>query len=113
MSKKNQAKRATATVTVEATHTIPQATGLDVGTSGNKKVEPIVLSTTQKKMFDELKTTSSKIRYLAAESFKRGQIALFLNKKYQHVRNVLITPLKTELRITTNATNANTNTATA
>ncbi len=37
--------------------------------------------------------TSSKIRALAAAGNSRGDIARFLKKRYQHVRNVLITPL--------------------
>lgn len=43
---------------------------------------------------ESLSTTSSKIRYLDSKGIKRGQIAKILNKRYQHVRNVLITPLK-------------------
>lgn len=45
-------------------------------------------------------TISAKIRYLAASGMKRGDIAKFMTEKegrlvrYQHVRNVLITPLK-------------------
>ena len=104
MSKKNQAKK----TNVEASHTIPQATGLDVGTNGNRKLEPITLNSAQKKTYEELKTKSSKIRYLAAEGFKRGQIAVFLGIKYQHVRNVLITPLKTEAKGTKNTPQAST-----
>jgi len=41
-----------------------------------------------------LQTTSGRIRYLDACGLKRGQIAKILNKRYQHVRNVLITPVK-------------------
>ena len=40
-----------------------------------------------------LPTTSSKIRYLS-KSYTRYQISKILNIRYQHVRNVLITPLK-------------------
>lgn len=36
---------------------------------------------------------SAKIRLLNKEGFSNGQIAKFLNKRYQHVRNVLITPV--------------------
>ena len=50
-----------------------------------------------------LPTTSAKIRYLHAEGFSRGQIALKTNKRYQHVRNVLITPLKRQLNANANA----------
>ena len=38
--------------------------------------------------------TSQKIRALHAEGFDRGAIAKHLGKRYQHVRNVLITPIK-------------------
>lgn len=41
-----------------------------------------------------LPTTSARIRYLAGEGLTRGQIAKTLGIRYQHVRNVLITPLK-------------------
>jgi len=41
-----------------------------------------------------LSSTSARIRYLDSKGLKRGQIAKTLNKRYQHVRNVLITPLK-------------------
>jgi len=41
-----------------------------------------------------LTTTSSRIRYLDACGMTRGEIAKTLNKRYQHVRNVLITPVK-------------------
>jgi len=43
---------------------------------------------------EEFKTTSSAIRGLAAHGMSRGAIAKLLNKRYQHVRNVLITPIK-------------------
>ena len=39
-------------------------------------------------------TTSSKIRYLASLNKTRSEIAKMLNIRYQHVRNVLITPIK-------------------
>jgi hypothetical protein len=37
---------------------------------------------------------SAVIRRLAAEGQSRGQIAKFMGLRYQHVRNVLITPVK-------------------
>lgn len=37
---------------------------------------------------------SSMIRYLDSERYTRSQISTILNIRYQHVRNVLITPLK-------------------
>ena len=37
--------------------------------------------------------TSQKIRFLHSCDYSRGEIAKYLNKRYQHVRNVLVTPL--------------------
>lgn len=82
-------------------HNVVEATTISSTTptsTNTKKVEPIVLNKEQQIAFTELKTVSAKIRYLHAEKFTRGQIAVFLNKKYQHVRNVLITPLKKEIQ---------------
>lgn len=56
--------------------------------------EKLVLNDAQQAVYSEMKTTSAKIRYLHGEGFTKGQIAEFLNKKYQHVRNVILTPLK-------------------
>lgn len=39
-------------------------------------------------------TKSAKIRALAAMDWSRGEIASALQIRYQHVRNVLVTPLK-------------------
>ena len=41
-------------------------------------------------------TKSSKIRQLAGMNYTRSQIAKMMNIRYQHVRNVLIQPLKKE-----------------
>ena len=38
--------------------------------------------------------TSQKIRLLHSQGFSRGDISRFLEKRYQHVRNVLVTPIK-------------------
>lgn len=38
--------------------------------------------------------TSQKIRELLTRSFTRSQISKMLNIRYQHVRNVEITPIK-------------------
>ena len=43
---------------------------------------------------DESLTTSQKIRELNSLNVPRWDISVLLNKRYQHVRNVLITPLK-------------------
>jgi hypothetical protein len=42
----------------------------------------------------ECGSVSAAIRKLDSEGKKRGEIAKLLNKRYQHVRNVLITPIK-------------------
>ena len=41
-----------------------------------------------------LTTKSSQIRFLASEGMSRGDISRLLEIRYQHVRNVLITPIK-------------------
>jgi hypothetical protein len=41
-----------------------------------------------------LSTMSSKIRYLAQKGYTRSEISKKLNIRYQWVRNVLITPIK-------------------
>lgn len=41
-----------------------------------------------------LLTKSAKIRYLSSFGYSRGDISRHLNIRYQHVRNVLITPIK-------------------
>lgn len=50
------------------------------------------------KVRDELmkvhQTTSQAIRFLNAEGKTRSEISKILNVRYQHVRNVLITPIK-------------------
>lgn len=43
---------------------------------------------------DASTTKSFKIRTLSSMNMSRGQISKILNIRYQHVRNVLITPLK-------------------
>jgi hypothetical protein len=42
----------------------------------------------------ELPTTSARIRYLHANGMSKGDISRALNIRYQHVRNVLLQPLK-------------------
>lgn len=45
----------------------------------------------------ECGTKSSAIRKLDAQKYSRGEISKMLNIRYQHVRNVLITPIKKEM----------------
>jgi len=54
------------------------------------------IKTTDRTKLQNLPTTSSRIRFLNKLGFSRSEIAVELNKRYQHVRNVLITPVKTE-----------------
>ena len=60
------------------------------------KTETKTVPSVQKAMdkVKNLPTTSAKIRALHRANFSRGQIAKALNIRYQHVRNVLITPVK-------------------
>lgn len=44
--------------------------------------------------YDHLTTKSGKIRAMSADGMSRGEISRALNIRYQHVRNVLVTPLK-------------------
>lgn len=48
--------------------------------------------------YDELmithKTKSNLIRFLSSQGKSRSDISKFMNIRYQHVRNVLTTPLK-------------------
>lgn len=46
------------------------------------------------KEVNSLPTVSAKIRHLNGLGWSRSEIAKSLNKRYQHVRNVLTTPLK-------------------
>jgi len=44
--------------------------------------------------YASLPTKSAKIRAMASDGFTRSQIAKALDIRYQHVRNVLLQPLK-------------------
>ena len=59
-----------------------------------KVIEKISMTGAQEEGYAELKTKSAKIRFLASQAFSRGSIADYLGIRYQHVRNVLETPLK-------------------
>lgn len=58
------------------------------------KTSQINLSSTQLTHYNTLTTTSSKIRYLSSLNYTTSQISTHLQKRYQHIRNVLITPIK-------------------
>lgn len=53
-----------------------------------------VLPVDYSKDLEGLPTKSSKIRFLNNKGLSRGLIAKTLGIRYQHVRNVLITPIK-------------------
>jgi hypothetical protein len=57
-------------------------------------VVEVKLSADQTKALKEFKTVSEKIRYLNKEGITNSNISRILGKRYQHVRNVLETPLK-------------------
>ncbi len=52
------------------------------------------LTESDQKLFSDLPTKSAKIRFLNSQDWSRGQIARYMEIRYQHVRNVLITPVK-------------------
>ena len=52
------------------------------------------LTKAQTSKLDKLPSTSAKIRYLTSLDWTRSQIKDKLNIRYQHVRNVQITPVK-------------------
>ena len=45
------------------------------------------------KLYEDHKNTSGVIRYLSKEGLTTSEIAKVVDKRYQHVRNVLITPV--------------------
>lgn len=59
-----------------------------------KAAESTTLTTAQKQIVDSSATKSDKIRQLLGTGMKRGDVAKTLGIRYQHVRNVEITPLK-------------------
>lgn len=63
-----------------------------MSTNTNKTTAPKTIESVD---LSQCATTSARMRTLSAAGFSTGSIAKFLNKRYQHVRNVLITPVKT------------------
>ncbi len=51
------------------------------------------MNKSQKAKVNKLPTTSAKIRYLDSLGMSRSEIKDTLKIRYQHVRNVLITPV--------------------
>ena len=61
----------------------------------NKKLEAKALvSKADEAEYSALTSTAARVRWLTAKGHSRGDIARFLDIKYQWVRNVQITPLK-------------------
>lgn len=54
------------------------------------------LTKSQKTKQSKFTTKSANIRFLSSLGWSRSEIAKSMNIRYQHVRNVLITPLKTK-----------------
>jgi len=52
------------------------------------------ITASNRKKLNALPTTSARIRFLNELGKSRSEIAVELDKRYQHVRNVLITPIK-------------------
>ena len=74
------------------------AEAVEVKAAGADKAA-VTINAAQKKALDSQPTVSGKIRYLAKEGFSRSQITKLVTNatggvlRYQHVRNVLITPV--------------------
>lgn len=80
---------------VEVAVEIAKGTKPDTAPISTKAVkEEVVLSKEQQDALATHTSISGKIRYLNSIKIERGAIAKLLNKRYQHVRNVLETPLK-------------------
>lgn len=62
-------------------------------TQANKKATAAVTTDIDAELA-KIETVSGKIRYLSSTGMKTGDIARKLEKRYQHVRNVLTQPLK-------------------
>ena len=59
-----------------------------------EKIATKVLAKSELEAYAKATGASAQIRYLASLGWARGDIARYTGKRYQHVRNVLITPLK-------------------
>ena len=59
----------------------------------NTKKETPKLAKSLNDTLEAFSTKSAKIRFLDSKGYSRGDIARILGVRYQHVRNVLITPI--------------------
>lgn len=62
--------------------------------SNQKIARKELLTAKQLTEFEQLTSTASKVRYLLSAGHSRGDIARYLDIRYQWVRNIEITPLK-------------------
>lgn len=60
----------------------------------SKKNEVLNTNVDYIKEMSSMKTVSEKVRYLSSKDIERKEIALILNIRYQHVRNILTRQLK-------------------
>lgn len=81
---KNPKTAAVATETPETTAQVAETQQFPIPLDGSKGQEFITTNG----------GVSKSIRILTEKGFSRGQVAKMLGKRYQHVRNVLITPVK-------------------
>lgn len=80
---------------VEVIEQVAETTSTSAPVEETKQDSPIALDGSQAESYIKDQGSVSKaIRTLFDAGLTRGQIAKALNKRYQHVRNVLITPLK-------------------
>lgn len=54
----------------------------------------VVINHNYEELLTKLKSKSAVVRFLDAEKHSRASIAKFCGIRYQHVRNILVTPLK-------------------
>ena len=78
----------TTTKSVPTTNAVP---------STKSKTDPKVAA----ELIAKFGSVSGAIRGLTAEGKTRGEVAVLLGKRYQHVRNVLITPVKNPKAVAT------------
>lgn len=69
---------------------------MSTNTAATKKSAFDLLAEDVKKVLNELPSKSAKIRFLNAMGMGRGDISRVMEIRYQHVRNVLISPVKND-----------------
>lgn len=89
MSKKNQTNTAQVETT-EIENPIMQIPSQQPTVSSEYKTD----GSQAPELVQQFGSVSAAIRFLDSKGLERGQIAKIMSRRYQHVRNVLITPLK-------------------